>query len=95
VILALYAALLDGIAVSGTAKDPKTRLQELLQADKRPLPSYELLQVSGSDHAQKFRVRCLLADGDEATEGEGTSRRRAEQQAAERMLDLLSTETHG
>jgi len=94
-ILALYAARLDGIAVSGTAKDPKTRLQELLQANKRPLPSYELLQVSGSDHAQKFRVRCLLADGDDATEGEGTSRRRAEQQAAERMLDLLSTETHG
>jgi ribonuclease-3 len=94
VILTLYAARLDGIAVSGTAKDPKTRLQELLQANKRPLPSYELSQVSGSDHAQNFRVRCLLADGDEAIEGEGTSRRRAEQQAAERMLALLSTEAN-
>jgi ribonuclease-3 len=52
------------------------------------------LQVSGSDHAQNFRVLCLLDDGDESTEGEGTSRRRAEQQAAERMLGLLSTEAH-
>jgi ribonuclease-3 len=95
VILTLFADFLDRIAASGTSKDPKTRVQELLQADKRSLPSYEVLQVSGSDHAQRFRVRCILVDGGEATQGEGSSRRRAEQQAAERMLGLLAVETDG
>jgi ribonuclease-3 len=95
VILTLFAALLDRITASGASKDPKTRLQELLQADKRSLPSYGVLQVAGSDHAQRFRVRCTLVDGGEATQGEGTSRRRAEQQAAERMLGLLTAETDG
>jgi ribonuclease-3 len=95
VILALFAAFLDRITASGTSKDPKTRLQELLQSDKRSLPSYEVLHVAGSDHAQRFRVRCTLLDGSEATQGEGTSRRRAEQEAAERMLGLLAGETDG
>ena len=71
----------------------KTRLQELLQADRRPLASYAVLDVTGSQHEQRFRVRCALVDGAVATEGEGTSRRRAEQQAAERMLGLMSDET--
>jgi ribonuclease-3 len=95
VILSVFAASLERIVVVGSSKDPKTRLQELLQAAKRPLPAYEVLQVSGSQHAQRFRVRCDLADANQATEGEGTSRRRAEQKAAERMLYLLSPEVSG
>jgi len=91
-ILSLFATSLDRVA-TGTSKDPKTRLQELLQADKRSLPAYEVLDVTGSDHAQRFYVRCMLADGDETTQGKGTSRRRAEQQAAERMLGLLAAQT--
>lgn len=95
VILSVFAASLERVVASGTSKDPKTRLQELLQAAKRPLPAYEILQVSGSQHAQEFLVRCLLADADQAAEGGGTSRRRAEQQAAERMLGLLGAEAEG
>lgn len=93
VILSVFAASLDQALAVGPSKDPKTRLQELLQARKRPLPSYEVLQVTGSDHAQRFRVRCALTDDDAAAEGEGTSRRRAEQQAAEQMLDQLAPVT--
>lgn len=91
VILSVFADSIDRILALGTAKDPKTRLQELLQAGKRPLPAYEVLEISGSNHAQRFRVRCALLDGPEATEGEGSSRRRAEQHAAELMLGLLAT----
>lgn len=90
VILDLLSAPLERAVAVGTSKDPKTRLQELLQADRRPLASYSVLDVTGSQHAQSFRVRCELADGAEVAEGKGTSRRRAEQQAAERMLELIS-----
>jgi len=92
-ILSVFDASLGQRVVCGTSKDPKTRLQEMLQADRRSLPVYEVLQVTGSDHAQRFHVRCALADGDEETEGEGTSRRRAEQRAAERMLALFVAKT--
>lgn len=95
VILSVFAAPLERTLAAGTSKDPKTRLQELLQAGKRPLPVYEVLRVSGSQHAQEFLVRCALADADRAAEGQGTSRRRAEQQAAEQMLGLLATEAEG
>ena len=89
VILSVFSTSLERVLSSGTSKDPKTRLQELLQAAKRPLPSYEVLHVSGSQHEQEFLVRCNLADTGESTQGEGSSRRRAEQQAAQRMLDRL------
>lgn len=92
-ILTLFSAPLDAVAAGGASKDPKTRLQELLQADRRPLPSYAVLDVTGSQHEQRFRVRCALVDGTTVAVGEGTSRRRAEQQAAERMLALISKET--
>ena len=90
VVCSVFAAALDRVQATGTTKDPKTHLQELLQALKRPLPGYEVLQVTGSDHSQQFKVRCVLADGAEEVQGKGTSRRRAEQQAAEQMLDLLA-----
>ncbi|RMG27495.1 MAG: ribonuclease III [Gammaproteobacteria bacterium] len=74
---------------TGVPKDPKTRLQEHLQALGRPLPRYEVCQVEGEAHRQRFRVACRLEDEPRVTEGEGTSRRRAEQAAAERMLAEL------
>lgn len=89
VILSVFREPLERIGVAGMSKDPKTRLQELLQAAGQPLPEYEVLAVTGSQHAQTFRVRCTLADSPQATEGEGTSRRRAEQQAAQTMLELF------
>jgi ribonuclease III len=93
VILGVFAERLHAIGERGIIKDPKTRLQEALQARKRPLPEYEVLAVDGSQHAQTFRVRCSLTDEGRSTEGEGTSRRRAEQQAAEFMLARLQGET--
>ncbi|MFN2288517.1 MAG: ribonuclease III [Chromatocurvus sp.] len=71
-------------------KDPKTRLQEYLQARSLPLPEYELLDVSGDDHDQEFRVCCRLVKPKSATEGVGRSIRRAEQAAAKTALGLLS-----
>jgi ribonuclease III len=70
-------------------KDPKTRLQEWLQARQRPLPVYELLGESGDEHAKVFRVRCAIVEPPLAAEGEGSSRRVAEQAAAAALVDQL------
>lgn len=70
-------------------KDAKTRLQEYLQGQGRPLPAYDLLAAEGPEHRPSFTVTCRLGDGDEFTEGTASSRRSAEQLAAERMLERL------
>jgi ribonuclease-3 len=73
-------------------KDPKTRLQELLQARGEPLPRYDVIDVTGDQHDQMFRVVCRTGLSDD-TEGEGASRRRAEQAAARAMLHQLEDVT--
>lgn len=70
-------------------KDPKTRLQEWLQGRRYSLPQYEVLEVSGEAHDQSFKVSCIIADLNLHCEGEGGSRRKAEQQAAANMLEHL------
>ncbi len=68
-------------------RDPKTRLQEWMQARQMGLPDYELLDVTGKAHRQTFRASCQVQD--RVTTGSGTTRRNAEQQAAESMLAQL------
>jgi ribonuclease-3 len=72
-------------------KDPKTRLQEMLQALGKPLPTYELVRSSGADHAKTFDVECMLAAFDVRAEGSGGSRRIAEQAAAKDAIGQLET----
>jgi ribonuclease-3 len=71
-------------------KDPKTRLQEWLQARGRPLPEYELLREEGAEHAKRFVVRCQLPDSGQVFEAQGGSRRKAEQRAAAGILDAFA-----
>lgn len=89
VVSRLFAERLSMLPDAGTDKDAKTRLQEVLQGARLPLPQYELLATFGEAHAQTFHVRCTLHDGQSA-EGRGSSRRRAEQQAAEQLLPTIS-----
>ncbi|GAA5079505.1 ribonuclease III [Lysobacter panacisoli] len=71
-------------------KDAKTRLQEWLQGRQKPLPVYALLAESGEEHAKNFHVTCTLAQPALVTEGVGSSRRAAEQIAAEAALERLA-----
>jgi len=80
---------IEAVSPDQAAKDPKTRLQEYLQARRMPLPEYRVLSVEGQDHAQLFRVECRVTGLDDALSGEGNSRRRAEQDAAGKALQLL------
>lgn len=89
VVLRLYAERLVDLPDPESLKDPKTRLQEWLQARGRALPEYEVTSVSGAPHNQCFGVVCRVPERDLSTAGEGSSRRQAEQQAARAMLDRL------
>lgn len=71
-------------------KDPKTRLQEWLQARGLPLPAYAVTGVSGQPHEQRFVVRCEVESLGAAASGDGSSRRRAEQEAARLLLERLA-----
>lgn len=71
-------------------KDPKTRLQENMQARGRPLPEYVLVREEGAEHDKKFTVRVTLTDSRDSVESDGRSRRKAEQAAAELMLGKLN-----
>ena len=75
--------------------DAKTRLQEWCQARGKALPQYSILEVTGSDHAQHFRVSCQLSGSEAVTEAAGSSRRRAEQLAAAAMLTELLGDSSG
>lgn len=81
----------ERVASAGTptGKDAKTRLQELLQARGEPLPTYSLVAATGADHAKTFEVACDIASLTLRSTGLGSSRRAAEQAAAQAALDLL------
>ncbi|HMV38840.1 MAG TPA: ribonuclease III [Plasticicumulans sp.] len=93
VVLALFGPRLDALPSPSELKDPKTRLQEYLQARQQPLPAYRIVEVSGEAHAQTFTVECTCS-GLPAVVASGTSRRKAEQEAAGRMLATLTAGGH-
>jgi ribonuclease-3 len=90
--LRLFEPRLPHLAEVAGTKDPKTRLQEELQARGLPLPAYGIDTVSGEPHEQWFVVSCEVKRLGLKTLGEGSSRRRAEQAAADRLLQLLAAE---
>jgi ribonuclease III len=88
----LVAPKMADLPSAEALKDPKTRLQELLQARGLALPNYTLTAVAGDPHAQSFTVTCEVLVFGAAAVGEGASRRRAEQLAAAKVLELLPPE---
>ncbi len=83
---------LSQLPAADALKDPKTRLQEAMQGHGLALPVYTLTAVAGEPHAQHFTVRCEVPVLDLAAVGEGGSRRRAEQLAAAKVMELLPPE---
>lgn len=92
VVRRLYEDRLATRPAAQQAKDPKTRLQEYLQARGLPLPDYSVVEISGEAHDQTFRVRCRVVPLESAEEGCGRSKRLAEQDAADRTLRRLGVE---
>ena len=88
-VLRLYGPLLAGLDPRSLGKDPKTLLQELLQARQIPLPQYSVLGTRGAAHSQSFEVECLIPQLSVRTTGSGSSRRNAEQEAAMRAFEQI------
>ncbi len=93
-VLRNFATRLANLPDPDALKDPKTRLQERLQGEGHGLPEYSVVAIEGADHAQTFRVRCALRTPALAADGEGRSRREAEQSAAAALLTMMTTREH-
>ncbi len=85
----VFGEVIETGAAESFGKDAKTELQEWLQARRLPVPAYRIVATRGEKHAQTFEVECTVATLGLAQQGEGRSRRGAEQEAARRMLELL------
>lgn len=90
IVLALYADKLNTIDPKIIDKDAKSQLQELLQSKKIELPDYKVTQIEGEAHAQTFQVTCNIAKLNISTIGEGSSRRAAEQHAAQLAFEQIA-----
>ena len=88
VIVTCYADVLRDVDPGALGKDPKTRLQEWLQARRWPVPEYVVTATSGEPHEQQFTVECRIPRLSVVATGVGTSRRAAEQSAAETAAAL-------
>ena len=88
-ILRLYNEQIVNIPDADSLKDPKTRLQELLQSRKLGLPKYDVIEVVGKAHNQQFTVNCKIDKLELETKGTASNRRKAEQQAADKIIPLV------
>ena len=88
-VLPFFTPRPDQCDPNAVRKDPKTRLQEYLQAHGNALPEYTVLNISGEAHQQTFEIECRLSELDIIASGKGSSRRKAEQKAAQQALDQL------
>ena len=89
-ILAVYASLLDGLTLENIPKDPKSELQEHMQAGRKPLPAYNVIAEEGEAHNKMFTVECCIEDMAEPVVARGRSKRDAEQEAAKAALKMIT-----
>ena len=90
VVNGIFAPALESVNPATAGKDAKTLLQELLQRKRQPLPSYIVAAIRGEAHDQEFEVECVIPHMNIRCSGTGSSRRRAEQDAARRAYELAS-----
>jgi ribonuclease-3 len=88
-VLAVFGPRLERVDPERAAKDAKTELQEMLQAARRPLPVYRVVAVQGAAHRQSFEVECVVEDT--SSKGTGSTRQKAEQEAARALLEKFAT----
>lgn len=93
-LLSCYEGHLDVVDNALLTKDAKTQLQEWAQQYAYSLPTYDIVRITGKAHQQQFMLSCVMPELSLKTQGEGKSRRRAEQVAAARMLTLVQNKTN-
>nr|WP_286267865.1 ribonuclease III [Thalassotalea atypica] len=91
-VLSWFDVRLSKIKPGINQKDPKTRLQEFLQGRKIPLPQYEVVDIKGQSHNQEFTIKCTTQVTEQSIITKGSSRRKAEQAAAEKVLEIINND---
>lgn len=86
ILLSWFELRIQNLDLKENIKDSKTRLQEYLQARRSALPEYEVTQITGEAHEQEFTVACTVQGLAKVAVGVGSSRRVAEQEAANAAL---------
>ena len=94
-VLSLYGSSLTELSLDDLEKDPKTELQEYLQANKQPLPSYTVVSEEGEAHKRFFTIACEIDGIGEKIAATGKSKRMAEQMAARKALEFLRENNGG
>jgi len=84
-----FSDSLDAVTLDMPVKDAKTSLQEWLQARGKPLPEYQVVKTEGEDHSRLYTMSCKIAAVDAAAQATASSRRKAEQLVAEKLLQEL------
>ena len=92
-VLQLFNERLAELRLDNWQKDPKTRLQEYMQARQLDIPDYTLISEEGLPHEKTFKVECSISLFDKKFIGTGVSRKKAEQHAAELMLNKIAKES--
>ncbi|MBU0698723.1 MAG: ribonuclease III, partial [Proteobacteria bacterium] len=82
-----FSSLIDSMTTPAANFDYKSRIQELVQVSHGEIPVYSVIDESGPDHDKTFRVRLKLKEIQ--AEGEGKSKKMAEQDAARKALEIL------
>jgi len=88
-VLDIFKEQLDSLTLDTATKDPKTQLQEYLQARGIAVPKYTVISTTGLDHNQHFKVECQVESVDESVYATASSRKKAEQKAALKILEGL------
>lgn len=88
-VLAIYTNRLDNLPNEDALKDPKSRLQEILQSRGYDIPQYELISTTGDAHRQVFTAQCVIESLGIETKGVASSRRKAEQQSAQNAYESV------
>ena len=93
VIKKLYKTTFEEINPDSVQTDPKTKLQEYLQKNAKPLPEYKVIEIAGQPHKQTFTVECNILLLDHPVHGKGTSRKKAEQDAADKTIKAIKAKS--
>jgi ribonuclease III len=88
-VLTIFKTKLDSLNLDTASKDPKTQLQEYLQARGIAVPRYNVISTTGLDHNQQFKVECQVDGVEEVVCATASSRKKAEQKAASKILEGL------
>lgn len=89
-ILRVFKDKLKGLSLDTAIKDPKTQLQEYLQARNLKIPTYTVLSTTGADHNQLFTVECFVSQAGTPLSAKAGTRKKAEQKAADKVFNVLT-----